>query len=247
MFPLSKFEFCFQMPIGPPPHFSPICQVVVGGASVGKSALVVRLVQDHFFEEYDPTVADTYRKSIEVDGETTMLDILDTAGREENNISLPDSVSPHLVYPRFSSDSHPDFHDTIPDSFPLQWIRDRDGFILVFSITRKSSFEEIKKFRNLILLVKNTERVPMVIVETKLDLEYQRQIDHSVAKRYCDSVNELLVEASSKDGVGVEVVFQQLVRMIRRGVGVGEDNDTIERKEKKRRSLLEAVRTLGNK
>ena len=36
-----------------------------------------------FVEDYDPTIEDTYRKHIIIDGETYQLDILDTAGQEE--------------------------------------------------------------------------------------------------------------------------------------------------------------------
>ena len=34
-------------------------------------------------DEYDPTIEDSYRKQVVIDGETCLLDILDTAGQEE--------------------------------------------------------------------------------------------------------------------------------------------------------------------
>ena len=33
-------------------------------------------------DEYDPTIEDSYRKQVVIDGETCLLDILDTAGQE---------------------------------------------------------------------------------------------------------------------------------------------------------------------
>ncbi len=36
-----------------------------------------------FIDEYDPTIEDSYRKQVVIDGETCLLDILDTAGQEE--------------------------------------------------------------------------------------------------------------------------------------------------------------------
>ena len=38
--------------------------VVVGAGGVGKSALTIQLIQNHFVEEYDPTIEDSYRKQV---------------------------------------------------------------------------------------------------------------------------------------------------------------------------------------
>ena len=42
--------------------------VVLGSGGVGKSALTVQFVQGIFVEKYDPTIEDSYRKQVEVDG-----------------------------------------------------------------------------------------------------------------------------------------------------------------------------------
>jgi small GTP-binding protein len=54
--------------------------VVLGSGGVGKSALTVQFVQDIFVEKYDPTIEDKYRKQVEIDGQSCVLEILDTAG-----------------------------------------------------------------------------------------------------------------------------------------------------------------------
>ena len=73
--------------------------VVVGGGGVGKSALTIQFIQvrphmytdhitdmyciqNHFVEEYDPTIEDSYRKQCVIHDEVAVLDILDTAGQE---------------------------------------------------------------------------------------------------------------------------------------------------------------------
>lgn len=43
---------------------------IIGMGNVGKSSITVRFVQDTFVDNYDPTIEDSYRKQIEVDGIT---------------------------------------------------------------------------------------------------------------------------------------------------------------------------------
>jgi len=40
--------------------------VVVGAGGVGKSALTIQLIQNHFVDEYDPTIEDSYRKQVRI-------------------------------------------------------------------------------------------------------------------------------------------------------------------------------------
>jgi small GTP-binding protein len=67
--------------------------VVVGTGGVGKSALTIQLINHMFMDDYDPTIEDSYRKQVEIDGTTCLLDILDTAGQEEFRFALY-----HLCY-----------------------------------------------------------------------------------------------------------------------------------------------------
>merc|ERR1712217_851462 len=107
--------------------------VVLGGGGVGKSALTIRLVTDNFLDEYDPTIEDSYRKQVEIDGQTALLDILDTAGQEEF-ASMQD-----------------------------QWMREGKGFLLVYNITPRTTFTEIRSLREEILRAKEASSVPMVL------------------------------------------------------------------------------------
>lgn len=49
------------------PSFVLSSQVVLGAGGVGKSALTIRLVTDHYLDEYDPTIEDSYRKIVTID------------------------------------------------------------------------------------------------------------------------------------------------------------------------------------
>ena len=102
--------------------------------------MTIQLIQNHFIDEYDPTIEDSYRKQVTIDDETCLLDILDTAGQEE--------------------------YSAMRD----QYMRTGQGFILVYAITSRSSFDEIVTFKDQILRVKDKDRVPMVLVGNKCDL-----------------------------------------------------------------------------
>ena len=57
-----------------------------------------------------------------------------------------------------------------------QYMRTGEGFLLVYSITSRSSFEEISTFHQQILRVKDVEGYPIIVVGNKCDLENERQV-----------------------------------------------------------------------
>jgi len=97
---------------------------VLGSGGVGKSCLSLRYVKNAFVDVYDPTIEDAFRQQTTIDGNTCMLDILDTAGQEDMKM------------------------------LRRQWVQDRDCFVLVYSIVDKRSFEELNSFLNLIRSMK---------------------------------------------------------------------------------------------
>jgi len=42
--------------------------VIVGSGGVGKSAFIIQFIQNHFVDEYDPTIEDSYRKQMVISG-----------------------------------------------------------------------------------------------------------------------------------------------------------------------------------
>ncbi|KAJ3212383.1 Ras GTPase [Entophlyctis luteolus] len=162
--------------------------VVVGGGGVGKSALSIQFIQSQFVDEYDPTIEDSYRKQVQVDNEVAVLDILDTAGQEEYS------------------------------AMREQYMRTGEGFLLVYSITSRHSFEDIANFHAQILRVKDRDRYfPCVLVGNKCDLEHDRKVSSAegaqAAKRYGGVP---FMEASARTRHNVDEAFYELVRTIRR-------------------------------
>lgn len=55
-------------------------------------------------------------------------------------------------------------------------MRTGEGFLLVYSITSRQSYEEIMTFQQQILRVKDKDYFPIIVVGNKCDLEGERQV-----------------------------------------------------------------------
>ncbi|ENN80239.1 ras-related protein Rap1 [Dendroctonus ponderosae] len=158
--------------------------VVLGSGGVGKSALTVQFVQGIFVEKYDPTIEDSYRKQVEVDGQQCMLEILDTAGTEQ--------------------------FTAMRDLY----MKNGQGFVLVYSITAQSTFNDLQDLREQILRVKDTDDVPMVLVGNKCDLEDERVVGKEQGSVLSRQFNCAFMETSAKAKINVYDIFYDLVRQI---------------------------------
>jgi len=163
--------------------------VVVGPGGVGKSALTILFVQNHFIEEYDPTIEDSYRKQVTVDGIPSFLNILDTAGQEE--------------------------YSAMRD----QYMRNGQGFLLVFSLTDHATFDEVESLYSHILQVKDfSTGVPTVLVGNKADLEAERAVQIPEAQALASKLGIPYLTTSAKSNINVEDAFFSIVREIRRTI-----------------------------
>ena len=107
---------------------------VMGFRSVGKSSLAIQFVQvnhslrsrpmkvyirprdqGQFVDSYDPTIENTFNKTVKFRGQEFEVLVVDTAGQDEYSI------------------------------FPTQYSVDIDGYVLVYSIDSEKSFEVERK------------------------------------------------------------------------------------------------------
>jgi len=159
---------------------------VCGSGGVGKSCITIQFVQNLFIDDYDPTIEDMYRKQIFVDGETCLLDVLDTAGQDEY-VSMRDP-----------------------------YMRSSDGFILVFSLTSQLTLDETNNFYNQILRCKDKNKVPIILAGNKCDLHDQRKVSNTVANATAQKYNAIFIECSAKKGYNITELFENAVREIRK-------------------------------
>lgn len=68
-----------------------------------------------------------------------------------------------------------------------------EGFLLVYSIESRQSFNELEIFYQQILRMKDSVSFPMIIVGTKCDLEFQRQVPSSGPSKRFPSLSKLIL------------------------------------------------------
>lgn len=125
--------------------------VVVGDGGVGKSALTIQFFQKIFVPDYDPTIEDSYLKHTEIDEQWAILD-----GECKCPFQVPLSFSPQRRV--FVSPVSAVLDTAGQEEFSAmreQYMRTGDGFLIVFSVTDKASFEHVDRFHQLILRVKD--------------------------------------------------------------------------------------------
>ena len=151
--------------------------VLLGYGAVGKSALTQRFVNGSFMQNLDPTVEDVYQKEVKVKNHLEVLDILDTAALE-SFISMIDL-----------------------------YIRNGEGFMLVYSITSKQSFLDIQHMRSKIQKIKGVSFVPMILVGNKCDLDSHREVSFDDGEKLSKEWDVPFYETSAKTYENVETVF----------------------------------------
>ena len=150
---------------------------VLGNTLVGKSALTYRYISNKFPEDHDTTIEDQYKIVSKIEGYQCQIEILDTAGQDDYQSML----------------------DT--------WISFGEGFVLVYSIDQKDSFEVLKDRYERIKRNKEDEKAPVIIVGNKCDLEDKRAVSKEMAQEYAKSEKVQWMEASALKNINVKEAF----------------------------------------
>ena len=160
--------------------------VVLGKGTVGKTSLIFKYIKNTCPPDHDPTVEDLYSTEIQTaTGEQRVFKILDTAGEDD--------------------------YQTMID----EWIKTANGFLLLFAINDKESFEAVKG--KVSRINKNNKGdSPIVLVGNKCDLESKREVDKQTAMDYAKSIGAKYYETSAltDENKNCKVVFQQCAHMI---------------------------------
>ncbi|KAI9205829.1 small GTPase superfamily [Polychytrium aggregatum] len=151
---------------------------VLGSRAVGKSSMTIQFVENHFADTYYPTIENTFHKLVRYRNQDYDAEIIDTAGQDEYSILN----SKHAI----------GIH----------------GYVLVYSIASRQSFEMCHVVRDKILNYTGIDWVPIVLVGNKADLSNQRQVPTEEATRVAIEWNCAFIESSAKHNQNIGKIFE---------------------------------------
>ena len=156
--------------------------IIVGDSGVGKTSIISRYLKKYNDKERSTIGASFTNKLETIDGKVILFEIWDTAGQERYR-----SIN-NIFY--------------------------QDAYIclLVYDITKKESFDNIKEYWYKSVLEESNEKTIFHIVGNKIDLLKDETVDRKEVKDYCDNIGADLSFISAKDENEnyIDILFQRL-------------------------------------
>ena len=173
--------------------------VLVGETQTGKTCVIMKAILDQFHEgDMTTYVASNYTLDIATDsGKKMKLEIWDTAGQE-----------------RFR---------TVNRIF----YKNARAVLLVYDITRKKSFEEIKNYWVEQAKTCACLNVVLGVIGNKSDLFENEEVKEEEAKAFAESIGAFFMLTSAKHGTGIQDAFKETAEMIEKAGPIqmrGDDN-----------------------
>lgn len=159
--------------------------LLVGNSGVGKTSLLLRFSHNEFNEDTRNTVGvDLKVKFIQFRQKRLKLTIWDTAGQE-----------------RFRT-------------LTSAYYRGAHGIILVYDITARDSFQNIKEWLAEVDIYTTNKSCVKLLVGNKIDKEAVRAVSKAEGLAFAKDNAMLFMEASAKTEQGVEQCFEELIQKI---------------------------------
>ncbi|KAL7062343.1 hypothetical protein AAHC03_01654 [Spirometra sp. Aus1] len=164
----------------------PIKILFIGDSSVGKTSLMKRFAKQEFDPHISPTIGVDFMPAvIEVNGSPYSLSLWDTAGAEANGMT---ALAP-------------------------MYYRCAEGVLLVYDITKKETFDNIKRWEDHLNYYSGTSNIVKMLVGNKIDLD-DRRVSKAEGRQLARQSSMLFVETSALTSENVNACFQELVSYI---------------------------------
>lgn len=160
--------------------------LIIGDSHVGKSSLLLKYIDNGFNENFNSTIGVDFRlKILDIDDKIIKLQIWDSSGQD-----------------RFKS-------------ITTLYYRNCHGIIIVFDLTDRKSFENVKIWLNDIKKNCNIENVPKILVGNKSDLSLNRKIPYEEIIEFVNLIDITYIETSAKENKNIDKVFEVLAKDIK--------------------------------
>ena len=177
--------------------------MTLGESTVGKTSYIEKYV-DNKFRNSLPTIGCNVcsKYYYSSNGEKTKIIFEDTSGQER-------------------------YH-----SLAFNIIRKVHGIILMYDITKKETFDTIKKWWKNILDHKD-KNFPVILVGNKCDLEDIRQVPKEEGENIAKELGIKFIETSNKNGMNIKESARELIKMILKNSNENEDIKSVKLDKKK--------------
>ena len=156
---------------------------LIGDSGVGKTCIIQRYMNNEFSDNIPSTNGVGYsKKDILIDDKKIQLDIWDTAGQEEYR-----SLGKHFY----------------KDSYIV---------LLVYNITNKESFDNLKNIWYEDLIKYGEEYKVLAVVANKCDLYEQEAISEKEARQFANEIKAIFMNVSAKNGNNIDLLFESCVK-----------------------------------
>ena len=158
--------------------------MLIGDANVGKTSIIKRFCKNIFTPSFLSTYGlDFETKYLKINNKTINLQIWDTAGEERYRV------------------------------IAKNYFNKSDGFVVVYDITNKNSFENVTNWLEQIQ-ENASEHAQSILLGNKCDLEGKRIIKKEEGMELAKIHNINFYETSAEKGKNIDQAFNDLVKVI---------------------------------
>ena len=127
--------------------------------------------------------------------------------------------------------------------------KDADVVVLVYDITNKMSFEELKNYWIEQVLESSPKNIMLVLAANKSDLIEKEQVDEEEARKYAKTINASFLTVSAKDSVSVGELFKEIAKKYSDSdvVDIIEEDDDAEFKKIRKESIRVSAQPINRK
>ena len=159
--------------------------LILGDSTVGKTCFLTRYADNTFQDLHTSTIGIDYKlKNVKLDDNRIIrLQIWDTAGQDRYR------------------------------SLTKSYYKGANGIIIIFAVTLKSSFDNVKNWVSQIR-AEADENVTIFLVGNKIDDVERREISTEEGQELADKFKVPFFECSAKTGENINTTFNELVKKI---------------------------------